>query len=204
MYTFTENGLEDEYIGIRWIGGRRITGHRDKRWTNSVIRDKKCRRRCVLVPGSITCHACSYAYRHQTIPIWHDVHEIGCTRTAKPALSPIFNCDVQPAAPALWAHETTSVIAKAVHFGEIIEKEAHQALEKLDSLGLHLFVADAEQNRAAFDWTKRLKSASAYDSYYLVLAKILECYFWTADKRLLNALQDAHLGWIYWIEELTP
>jgi predicted nucleic acid-binding protein len=111
---------------------------------------------------------------------------------------------VQPTAPALWAHETTSAIAKAVHFGEITEKEAHQALEKLDSLGVHLFVADAEQNRAAFDWTIRLKRASAYDSYYLVLAKLLECDFWTADKRLFNALQEAHLGWVHWIEELTP
>jgi predicted nucleic acid-binding protein len=36
-----------------------------------------------------------------------------------------------------------------------------------------------------------------------VLAKILECDFWTADKRLFNALQDAHLGWVHWIEELT-
>jgi predicted nucleic acid-binding protein len=112
--------------------------------------------------------------------------------------------DVQPAAPALWAHETTSAIAKAVHFGEITKKEAYQALEKLDSLGVHLFVADAEQNRAAFDWTMQLKRASAYDSYYLVLAKVLECDFWTADKRLFNALQEACQGWVHWIEELTP
>jgi len=112
--------------------------------------------------------------------------------------------EVQPAAPALWAHETTSAIAKAVHFGEITEKEARQALEKLEALGVHLFVADAEQNRAAFDWTIRLKRASAYDSYYLVLARLLECDFWTADKRLFNGLQDARLGWVHWIEELTP
>ena len=112
--------------------------------------------------------------------------------------------DVQPAAPALWAHETTSAIAKAVHFGEITEKEAHQMLEKLEALGVHLFVADAEQNRAAFAWTIRLKRASAYDSYYLVLAKVLECDFWTADKRLFNTLQEARLGWVHWIEELTP
>jgi predicted nucleic acid-binding protein len=118
------------------------------------------------------------------------------------ALVQIF-VDVQPAAPALWAHETTSAIAKAVHFGEITEKEAHQALEKLDALGVRLFVADAEQNRAAFDWTLRLKRASAYDSYYLVLAQALECDFWTADKRLFNALEDAHLDWLHWIEELT-
>ena len=112
--------------------------------------------------------------------------------------------DVQPAAPALWAHETTSAITKAFHFREITEEEAHQALERLDSLDVHIFVADAEQNRAAFDWTIRLKRASAYDSYYLVLAKVLECAFWTADKRLFNALQEAHLDWVHWIEELIP
>ena len=110
--------------------------------------------------------------------------------------------DVQPVAPALWAYGTTSAIAKAVHFGEITEKEAHKALEKLDSLGVRLIVADAEQNRAAFDWTLRLKRASGYDSYYLVLAQTMECDFWTADKRLFHALQDAHLSWVHWIEEM--
>ncbi len=112
--------------------------------------------------------------------------------------------DVQPAAPALWACETTSALAKAVHFGEITETEARQALEKLDGLGVRLFVPDADQNRFAFDWTLRLGRASAYDSYYLTLAQALECDFWTADKRLFNALQDAHLDWLHWIEELTP
>ena len=98
-------------------------------------------------------------------------------------------------------YETTSAIAKAVHFGEITENEARQSLEKLDTLGVRLFVPDADQNRAAFDWTLKLKRASAYDSYYLVLAQALECDFWTADKRLFNALKDAHLGWLHWIEE---
>lgn len=112
--------------------------------------------------------------------------------------------DLQPAAPAVWAYETTSAITKAVHFGEITEKEAQQTLEKLETLGVHLFVADAEQNRAAFDYTMQLKRASAYDSYYLVLARILECDFWTADRRLYNALQDARLGWVHWVEEIAP
>jgi predicted nucleic acid-binding protein len=50
----------------------------------------------------------------------------------------------------------------------------------------------------------RLKRASAYDSYYLALAQVLECDFWTADKRLFNALQGAHLGWVHWIEDRVP
>jgi len=112
--------------------------------------------------------------------------------------------EVQPAAPALWAYETTSAIAKSVHFGAITEKEALQALEKLDALGVRLFVADVNHNLAAFNWTLRFKRASAYDSYYLVLAQTLECDFWTADKRLFNALQDSCPGWVHWIEEMTP
>ena len=56
--------------------------------------------------------------------------------------------EVQPVAPALWAYETTSAIAKAVYFREITEKEARLALEKLDGLGVRLFVADGEQRKA--------------------------------------------------------
>lgn len=126
--------------------------------------------------------------------------------------------EVQPVAPALWAHETTSAIAKAVHFGEITENEGRQSLEKLNAIGVRLFVPDANQNRATFDWTLRLQRASAYvylcscryDSYYLALAQALECDFWTADGRLFNALKseafvvDVRLGWLHWIEELTP
>jgi len=112
--------------------------------------------------------------------------------------------EVQPTAPALWAYETTSAITKSVHFGAITKTEAQQALEALDALDVRLFVADADQNLAAFHWTIQLKSASVYDSYYLVLAQTLECDFWTADKRLFNALQDNRLGWVHWIEEMMP
>ena len=111
--------------------------------------------------------------------------------------------EIQPSAPALWAHETTSAIAKAFRFGEITESEARQSLEKLDALGVRLFVADADQNRSVLDWTLRLQRASAYVSYYLVLAQVLECDFWTANKRLFNALKDSHLDWLHWIEEMN-
>jgi predicted nucleic acid-binding protein len=112
--------------------------------------------------------------------------------------------EVQPTAPALWAYETTSAITKSVHFGAITKTEAQQALEALDALDVRLFVADADQNLAAFHWTIQLKRASVYDSYYLVLAQTLECDFWTADKRLFNALQDNRPGWVHWIEEMMP
>ncbi len=112
--------------------------------------------------------------------------------------------EIQPVAPALWAHETTSAIAKTVHFSQITEDEGRRALEQLNALGVRLFVPDADQNRAAFDWTLRLQRASAYDSYYLALAQALECDFWTADNRLFNALKGSDFKWLRWIEEISP
>jgi predicted nucleic acid-binding protein len=112
--------------------------------------------------------------------------------------------DAQPGAPTLWSYETTSAISKAVHFEQLTENEGRQALEQVDALGVHLFVPDLEQSRIAFGWTRRLRRASAYDSFYLALAGALECDFWTADKRLFNALTDAQLEWLHWIEELAP
>ena len=110
----------------------------------------------------------------------------------------------QPAAPVLWAYETTSAITKTVHFGQITAAEGRTALEQLNALGVRLFTPDADQNRTAFDWTLRLKRASVYDSYYLALAQGLECDLWTADSRLFNALKDDHLRWLHWIEEIPP
>jgi predicted nucleic acid-binding protein len=112
--------------------------------------------------------------------------------------------DVQPVAPTLWLYETASAIAKAIHFKQLTEQEGRRALDQIDALGVRLFVPDIELSRNAFDWTLRLKRASAYDSFYLALAQALECDFWTADKRLFNGLTDAHLEWLHWIEELTP
>ena len=112
--------------------------------------------------------------------------------------------DVQPVAPALWVYETTSAISKAVHFEQLTENEGRRALEQVDALGVQLFVSDLEQNRIAFGWTLELRRGSAYDSFYLVLAQSLDCDFWTADKKLFNALTDTQLNWLHWIEELTP
>jgi predicted nucleic acid-binding protein len=44
--------------------------------------------------------------------------------------------EVQLVAPSLWTYETTSAIAKAVHFGQLIHHEGRQALEQVDALGV--------------------------------------------------------------------
>ena len=73
----------------------------------------------------------------------------------------------------------------------------------MEALRVRLFVPDIDQNRIAYDWTHRLNRASAYDNFYLALAQALEGGLWTAEKRLFNALRDAGLKWLPWIEELT-
>jgi len=112
--------------------------------------------------------------------------------------------EVQPVAPALWIYETTSAISKAIHFKQLTESEGRQAVAQVEALGVRLFVPEFDQTQRAFDWTLQWKRVSAHDSFYLALAHELECDFWTADKRLFNALSDAHLNWLHWIEELTP
>lgn len=109
---------------------------------------------------------------------------------------------VQPAAPALWRFETTSAIAKAVHFRQLTAGEGRSVLKLLDQLEVHLFLPDIEQNQLAFDWTLRLKRATAYDSYYLALAQVLDCVLWTADNRLFNALKGHPFPWLRHVQDL--
>ncbi|MEZ0396569.1 MAG: type II toxin-antitoxin system VapC family toxin [Anaerolineales bacterium] len=112
--------------------------------------------------------------------------------------------EVQPVAPALWGYETTSVLAKAVHFEQITEAEGRQALAQLAALNVQLFPPTFEQNQAALTWALRLKRAAAYDGYYLALAQSLDCDFWTADGRLFQSLKEEKLKWLHWIEEIPP
>lgn len=109
---------------------------------------------------------------------------------------------VRPVAPALWGHETTSAISKAVHFGQLTADEGRQALGTLALLDVHLLTPEAEQNLAAFEWTLRLKRGAAYDCYCLALAETLNCDFWTADNRLFNALRRENLPWLCWIGDM--
>lgn len=107
-------------------------------------------------------------------------------------------------APALWSYETTSALAKGVHFGDLTESEVKQALEQLSALPVRQIAPDITQNQAALEWTRRLKRASVYDSYYLALAEALECDLWTADQRLFNALKDTGLDWLHTVHEINP
>jgi len=96
----------------------------------------------------------------------------------------------QLCAPTLWAYEITSTFTKMVHFGEMSAENGYQGIQLAYRLGVQLFAPDADQALNAFAWTTRLQRAAAYDSFYLALAEQLDCDLWTADKRLVNAVNQ--------------
>jgi len=110
--------------------------------------------------------------------------------------------DSQLVAPALWLYEITSALTKAIHFGQITEAEGREALHQAITLGVQIVLPDETQSNLAFDWTRHLKRASAYDSFYLVTAEALNAEFWTADLRLVRALGEKKPEWLHWVGEI--
>ena len=107
----------------------------------------------------------------------------------------------QITAPTLLVYEVVSGLSNAVYFKNISLDEAQTSLVQFFALGLPLTDADQALSQRAFEWTRRMNRAVAYDSYYLTLAEILGGEFWTTDRRLYHAAHDAQLGWVHWVDE---
>lgn len=99
-------------------------------------------------------------------------------------------------APTLWLYEVVSALTKAVYFELLTETEGQQALQLAQTLGIQLVHLDDNQVRMAYEWTRRLNRAAAYDSYYLALTESLSAALWTADKRLVNAVE---VPWLHYL-----
>lgn len=63
-------------------------------------------------------------------------------------------------------------------------------------LGMHIeFISPTDRlAKAAFEWTQKLKRASAYDSFYLAIADEYNAPLWTADG---NLVRSANVDWIH-------
>jgi predicted nucleic acid-binding protein len=99
-------------------------------------------------------------------------------------------------APTLWLYEVVSALTKAVYFELLTGAEGHQALQLAQTLDIQLVHPDDNQVRLAYEWTRRLKRTAAYDSFYLALTESLSAALWTADKRLVNAVD---VPWVYYV-----
>lgn len=96
-------------------------------------------------------------------------------------------------APSLWRYEVVSALNKSVHFGRLTDAEAQRLLSLIESFGVELHLPDAALWQSAYNWTRKLNRASAYDSFYVALAESLNCRLWTMDQRLANA---ANVDWV--------
>jgi predicted nucleic acid-binding protein len=99
-------------------------------------------------------------------------------------------------APSLWRYEIVSAITKTHHFAQLDANEAHNAVMDAIGFAVMLFEPSQQLMLGAYAWTLKLRRASAYDSFYLALAKELQCEFWTADKRLFNAV---NAPWVHYV-----
>lgn len=104
-------------------------------------------------------------------------------------------------APALLAFEVTSVLRRLVHLGELTPDEGDAAFAAFGRLDIRL-----SHRRDLFPLAWRLarqhNRPRAYDTAYLALAQLSGCAFWTADKRLYNAV-SADLPWVRWVAETS-
>ncbi len=101
--------------------------------------------------------------------------------------------------PSLWFNEVTSVLAKFVHFGQISSQESKDTLQLALSFDVEVVEPDRKQCQLALEWAFRLNRAAAYDCFYLAIADSFDIPFWTADRRLYNALKNMNLNWMNWI-----
>lgn len=104
-------------------------------------------------------------------------------------------------APTLWVYEVVSGLTKAIYLQNLPPDKARKGLGQLFALGTQLVDANELLSERALDWTLRLRRTAAYDSYYLALAELLNCPFWTADRKLYNAALEIKVDWVHWVEE---
>ena len=103
-------------------------------------------------------------------------------------------------APSLLAYEITNVLYQRLRKGSITFDEAEDALQFVLLRELKLDTSpDYALSRRATQLAHQFTLSAAYDAHYLALAERKNCEYWTADTRLLNALN----GKLPWVRKLN-
>jgi predicted nucleic acid-binding protein len=106
------------------------------------------------------------------------------------------------AAPPLALYEITATLRKNVHQGIIDPDEGREAHREILSLPLD-YPSPQDLHARAYELATRLDLPTTYDANYLVVAQTLGCEFWTADRKLVNAV-GAALPWVKWLGSYSP
>jgi len=104
----------------------------------------------------------------------------------------------QLAAPSLLYYEATNALYRYQRLGLMSASSVRLALKAALSLPLRLH-GDVSLHQRALGLAERFSLPAAYDAHYLALAEWLGGDFWTADRRLVQAVQ-AELPWVHLVE----
>jgi predicted nucleic acid-binding protein len=99
------------------------------------------------------------------------------------------------AAPSLLYYEVTNALYRYRQQGLMSASSTSLALQAALALPLHLH-GDTGLHQRALDLAERFSLPAAYDAHYLALAEWLGAEFWTADHRLVQAVQP-DLAWVH-------
>jgi len=103
--------------------------------------------------------------------------------------------------PALFIYEVTNIIYRKTVTKELLLDEALLILTKIFSMGMRIdFSLHEYISTRAMMQAHRFGLPAAYDAHYLALSMNKDCEFWTADKRLWNAVKGK-LAWVSWLED---
>jgi predicted nucleic acid-binding protein len=104
----------------------------------------------------------------------------------------------QLAAPTLLFYEVSNALYRYQKLGIMSASSVRLALRAALSLPLRLF-GEMDLHEHALDLAERFVLPAAYDAHYLALAEWLGGEFWTADRRLAQAVCP-DLSWVHLVE----
>ena len=110
--------------------------------------------------------------------------------------------DTELVAPALFIFESVSAIRLNVTRKLITSEAADLAFrEFLAQVQEVQLLMPSNLHERTWNLAKRLKQSHVYDSYYLALAEILGCEFWTADEQLYRSAHRS-FPWVKHIRQV--
>ncbi|MCS6938258.1 MAG: type II toxin-antitoxin system VapC family toxin [Roseiflexaceae bacterium] len=103
-------------------------------------------------------------------------------------------------APTLLYYEVASALHRYAVHRRLSSAEAETLLDLALRLDIEL-VGDSELHRRALQLAGAFSLPATYDAHYLALAERLGAEFWTADARLVRAVQS-RLPWVHSLDEI--
>lgn len=108
---------------------------------------------------------------------------------------------VRMAAPYFMPAEVSNVLHRRVILNEINVEEAMSLIEVLLASGVELYSPPGLYTRA-LELASLLGQGAVYDAHYLALAEVLDCEYWTADRRFYRGVSPVVRS-VRWIGEFV-